>query len=103
LTKFCWSTASKNDAAAAQAKNSETDAEHCADFAPGGAAIEIPADANHLEVRTSGRPGLAVDWDSGRLTIEPKRYSALVELHSAALKAGDETRVALHFHVLAPE
>ena len=103
LTKFCWSSAPAKDAAALAAKDSDSVADHCEDFAPGGAPIEVQADANHLEVRTPGRPGLAMDWDSGRLTIESKRYSALVELRSAALKAGDETRVALHFHVLAPE
>jgi hypothetical protein len=103
LTKFCWSSAPAKDAAATAAKDSEAGAEHCEDFAPGGAPIEIPADANHLEVRTSGRPGLAIDWDTGRLTIEPKRYSALVDLRSAAIKPGEEIRAALHFRVLAPE
>jgi glycosyl hydrolase family 35 len=103
LTKFCWWFAAPKDASAARAKDSAADATHCEDFAPGGAAIEIPSDANHLEVRTPGRPGLAIDWDAGRLTIEPKRYSALVELRSAALKPGEETRAALHFRVLAPE
>ena len=44
-----------------------------------------------------------MDWDSGRVTIEPKRYSALVELRTAALKPGEEMRAALHFRVLAPE
>src|SRR5208283_4898615 len=63
LTKFCWSFAAPKDAAAAPARDSDADAAHCEDFAPGGAAIEIPVDANHLEVRTPGRPGLAMDWD----------------------------------------
>ncbi len=117
LTKFCWSAASPKDATASPKKDSaaqpnETpapasapapEAEHCEDFVPGGAALEIPADANHLEVRTAGRPGLAFDWDTGRLKIEPKRYSALLELHSAILKPGEETRATLRFHVLAPD
>ena len=76
---------------------------HCQDFAPGGEAIEIPFEAKHLEVRTSGRPGLAVEWDSGSLVIEPKRYSALLELRSGVLKAGDEERFSIRFHLLAPE
>ncbi|HUJ80758.1 MAG TPA: hypothetical protein VLW83_02690, partial [Candidatus Acidoferrales bacterium] len=117
LTEFCWSAVAPKDAAAAPKKESApqpnetpapasaraTETEQCEDFAPGGAAREIPADANHLEVRTAGRPGLAFDWDSGRLTIEPKRYSALLELHSAILKPGEETRATLRFHVLAPD
>jgi Glycosyl hydrolases family 35 len=103
LTKFCWSAAPPKDAPAPSAKDSEGATEHCDDFAPGGAAIEIPADANHLEVRTAGRPGLAIDWDSGRLTIAPKRYSALLELRSAALKPGDETRATLRFRILTSE
>jgi len=103
LTKFCWSAAPPKDAPAPSAKDSEGATEHCDDFAPGGAAIEIPADSNHLEVRTAGRPGLAIDWDSGRLTIAPKRYSALLELRSAALKPGDETRATLRFRILTSE
>ncbi len=101
LTKFCWSSAPAQDAPAA--KSSDPDGEHCENFAPGGAPIEISADANHLEVRTPGRPGLAMDWDSGRVTIEPKRYSALVELRTAALNPGEAMRAGLHFRVLAPE
>jgi hypothetical protein len=103
LTKFCWSIVPLKDGATPPAKDSENDAEHCEDFVPGGVTTEVPADANHLEVRTPGRPGLAMDWDSGRTTVEPKRYSAQVELRSAILKPGDETRAALRFHVLAPE
>ncbi len=103
LTKFCWSTAAAKDAATPTAKDSVGEAEHCADFAPGGATTEIPADANHLELRTSGRPGVAMDWDSARVTIEPKRYSALVKLRTATLKPGDETHLMLQFRVLAPE
>ena len=70
---------------------------------PAAQRLKFRRDANHLEVRTAGRPGLAIDWDSGRLTIEPKRYSALLELHSAAMKPGDETRATLRFHVLTSE
>ncbi|MGA8075601.1 MAG: beta-galactosidase [Candidatus Acidiferrales bacterium] len=117
LTKFCWSAVSpkddpappKKDSAAqpnetpASASSPAPEAEHCEDFAPGGAALEIPPDANHLEVRTLGRPGLAFDWDAGRLTIEPMRYSALLELHSAVLKPGEKTHATLRFHVLAPD
>ena len=129
LTKFCWSAAAAKNAAAppksdsvegpatqkpgdSAAQSKETpvpasaptaEAAQCQDFAPGGAAMEIPADANHLEVRTPGRPGLAFDWDAGRLTIQPKRYSALLELHSAVLKPGDAARITLQFHVLAPD
>ena len=86
LTKFCWSAApltnsatnsqkdssdqiSRQRAAAAPARVESSalapkpgdEPPHCQDFAPGGEAIEIPAEAKHLEVRTSGRPGLAVD------------------------------------------
>ena len=35
--------------------------------------------------------------------IEPKRYSALLELRSGVLKAGDEERFSIRFHLLAPE
>lgn len=128
LTKFCWSTVSPQDTAAPPAsvpapappakqkqRNGAAPSEqtppaaqapiadeaNCRDFAPGGAAIEIPADANHIEVRTPGRPGVALDWDSGRITIQPKRYSALLELHSAVLKPGEDWRAKLHFRILA--
>jgi hypothetical protein len=125
LTKFCWSAAAamdavepskKNDAVAEVGKQKQTRAEvstaapqgaaaseNCQDFAPGSTVIEVPTTANHLEVRTAGRPGLAFDWDSGILTIAPKRYSALLELHSRVLKPGEEFRATLRFRVLAPE
>ena len=76
---------------------------HCEEFVPGGPAIEIPADAKGLELRTPGRPGLALDWDSGKMSVEPKRYSVLLKLQSRALAPGVELKMAMTFHVLAAD
>ncbi|HXW16714.1 MAG TPA: beta-galactosidase [Candidatus Acidoferrales bacterium] len=76
---------------------------HCEDFVPGGPALQIPDEANHLEVRTTGRPGLALDWDSGKMSIEPKRFSVLLQLTSQPLVPGIELKTATKFRVLSAE
>ena len=52
--------------------------------------------------RWVARGSLSIGIPDG-LTIEPKRYSALLDLHSPVLKPGEETRTTLRFHVLAPD
>ena len=57
---------------------------------PGSGALEVPKDVNRLEVRTPGRSGLALEWKTGRLTIEKKNFSALLKLRFPRLQAGGE-------------
>jgi Glycosyl hydrolases family 35 len=75
----------------------------CQDFAPGAAIIDLPADANHLELRTPGRPGVTLDWDTGALSIESKRYSALLRITYPAFAPGGELKSTIRFHVLPVE
>jgi hypothetical protein len=109
VTRICWTYAQEPATASAAAprkspaNESEHTQMHCEEFVPGGPAIEIPADAKGLELRTPGRPGLALDWDSGKMSVEPKRYSVLLKLQSRALAPGVELKMAMTFHVLAAD
>jgi hypothetical protein len=124
VTRICWShhaqdtpSATSPDALAARsldataAKSSgapraavaAANPETCHDFAPGAPTIEIPADANHLELRTPGRPGVSLDWDAGSLSIEPKRFSALLRITYPAFAPGAELKSTIRFHVLPVE
>jgi hypothetical protein len=116
VTRLCWThetpggAPDKSSLAAGASPPQETppqDSEHaqthCEDFVPGGPGMDLPADANHLELRTRGRPGIALDWDSGRMSIEPKRYSVLLKLQSPPLMPGVELKTTTKFHVLPAE
>ncbi|MGB9405375.1 MAG: beta-galactosidase [Candidatus Acidiferrales bacterium] len=92
-------TATTESAAAPQTSGQT----HCENFAPGGAIVEVPIDAKHLELRAPGRPGLALDWESGRMSVEPKRFSVLLRLTFPSLAAGAEMKSTLRFHVLPAE
>ena len=75
----------------------------CQDFAPGAAIIEVPPDANHLELRTPARPGVVLDWDAGAVSIEPHRFSALVRITYPPFAPGAELKSTIRFHVLPVE
>jgi hypothetical protein len=66
--------------------------EHCELFVPGGDSLAPFPGATRVEVRTPGRPGLALDWSGAgagaRLTIEQKRYTVLLRLSFSALDPG---------------
>ncbi len=109
VTRICWTyakdVAPTSDSASPKSPSNESEHTqmHCEEFIPGGPTIEIPVDAKRLEIRTPGRPGIALDWDSGKMSIEPKLYSVLLKLQSPALAPGVELKMATTFHVLAPE
>jgi Glycosyl hydrolases family 35 len=82
-TQFCWvprETSPPTD----NAEKAKESAEHCTAFALNGTEIRIPADAVRLEIRTSGRPTLAMEWTAGRVTIQQKLYSARILLEFRA-------------------
>jgi hypothetical protein len=82
-TEFCWlprETSPSTDSGE-KAKDS---AGHCTAFVLNGTEIRIPADAARLEIRTSGRPTLAIEWTAGRITIQQKLYSARILLEFPA-------------------
>jgi hypothetical protein len=82
-TQFCWSPRDTSPSADSGA-NAEDTADHCTAFALNGTEIRIPADGARLEIRTSGRPTLAMEWAAGRVTIQQKLYSARILLEFPA-------------------
>jgi hypothetical protein len=79
-THFCWQpsvSSAPNTTPAAKAK-SATD-NHCEDFVPSGEPVIIPAEITRLEIRSSGRTTLTVEWTSARATMVPRNFSAQVE------------------------
>jgi hypothetical protein len=108
VTKFCWGTASSAADASAAAEGSHGEGKHCEDFVRGGRAIELPAGTKRVEVSTTGRNGIALEWECaaecGRMTIEPKNFSALFRLVFPALKAGGgSSAYTVRVHALGAE
>nr|HEV7955208.1 beta-galactosidase [Candidatus Acidoferrales bacterium] len=87
-TEFCWLPRETSPPA--------DRGEHCAGFVLNGSEIRIPADAARLEIRTSGRPTLAMEWTAGRITIQQKLYSARILLefpaHVSANNSGSDAQ-----------
>jgi hypothetical protein len=82
-TQFCWLPRMKPAAGDGGANAPAGDA-HCSAFALNGNEIQIPADAARLEIRTPGRPTLAMEWTEGRVSIQQKLYSARILLEFPA-------------------
>jgi hypothetical protein len=79
-THFCWQPSASsppNTTPAAKAKSAS--AKHCEDFVPSGEPVMIPAEITRLEIHSSGRTALTVEWTSARATIVPRNFSAQVE------------------------
>jgi hypothetical protein len=101
-TKFCWSL--EHVSADATVGNREQEAKggwHCEDFKPEGEPIELPVGTKRVEVRTTGRPAMTLEWDCaaecGRMTVEPKHLSALLLLKFPKLTPGaDPAQYAIH-------
>jgi hypothetical protein len=105
-TRFCWvsSTESTKKAATPDTKPGDADGSHCTRFEPNGKTLELPPEANRLEVITPGQPGLAMEWDTGTVVIEMKEFSALVKLRPAVSAAtGESARFHLRYTVLPVE
>jgi len=106
-TRFCWSHPAGSASAvdplregasgkAAPASNSdieETANQHCENFTASAPAMEVPIDRKSVEVRTPGRPVVAIEWECDtacpKMTIEPKNFSALFRLEFPPLTPGD--------------
>jgi hypothetical protein len=79
-THFCWQPAvssGPNTTPAATAKSASD--KHCEDFVVSGEPIMIPAEITRLEIHSSGRTTLTVEWTSARAMIVPRSFSAQVE------------------------
>jgi len=107
-TQFCWLprvAPSAGDAGATASPDPAGDA-HCNAFALNGNEIQIPADAARLEIRTPGRPTLAMEWTDGRVTIQQKLYSARILLEfpapgavNGAVNAAEEVSYVVRYIV----
>jgi hypothetical protein len=107
-TKFCWLAEDPAEGAAAENTKQVKSDWHCEDFRPGSEPLELPAGTKRVEVRTTGRPATALEWDCAaecaRLTIEPKHFSALFRLTFPPLTPGsDPTHYTIHIRMLEKE
>jgi hypothetical protein len=79
-TRFCWLSGNSlpSPSTSTQPAKSAPDT-HCEDFVASGKPIVIPPEIVRLEVRTSGRSALAVEWMGVHATIVPRNFSAQIE------------------------
>ena len=99
-THFCWpsdnSPAATNISTAAKLAPGM----HCEDFIASGKPIVIPADVTRLEVQTSGRSTLSVEWTGVSAVIVPKTFSAQVEfVHPAPPPGSAPSEFTLRYTV----
>jgi Glycosyl hydrolases family 35 len=96
VTRVCWAAGSSEDHGDSPDKNSAETGEEavCSDFIQGGKTIEVPIGMKRVEIRTPGRAGMAIEWECrktcARMTIEPKKFSALFRLEFPRLIPGGE-------------
>lgn len=109
-TRFCWPEPSISASAPTAAPpRAAAPAFHCEDFKPGGAPLELPESVSRLEIRTSDRPGLALEWEVGKMTIEQENSSAWLRLQFPRLTPGKDPGIyfvrfrVLHAEEPAPE
>ncbi|MBI3669881.1 MAG: beta-galactosidase [Acidobacteria bacterium] len=110
-THFCWNAPSEAQSAVSPTKDSKEGPAtpgHCENFAPGGGIIEVPEGVQRIEVRTPGRAGLALEWKTGRMTVEMKNFSALLRLQFPSLSAtpgtgGEPGKYQVRYTVIAAE
>jgi hypothetical protein len=105
-THFCWtppqpSTTLAHDSAF---RNTDPPLQHCEAFVSGGKPIAVPPGVDSMKIYTRGRPGLAIEWKTGTMAIEPQSFSALLKFEFPPLVAGGgEAKYSVRFHLLPPE
>jgi Glycosyl hydrolases family 35 len=82
-TQFCWESRAAQPAGA-QPRAGKGEPQNCMAFRPSSKPIQLPESTRRIEIHTPGKPGLALAWSRGRLTIAPKNYSAELQLRIAA-------------------
>jgi hypothetical protein len=79
-THFCWQSA---DSSVTKTKPAgpalPAPGPQCQDFVASGEPILIPADITRIEIQTTARRTLTVEWTSARAIIVPRNFSAQVE------------------------
>jgi hypothetical protein len=108
VTKFCWAAESAPSDGPDRSETSRRAGLQCENFVAGGEPIKLPAGTKRVEVRTTGRPRTALEWDCGsecaRLTIEPKNFSALFRLEFSPLIPGADTgQYTIHVRAFGPD
>jgi hypothetical protein len=78
-TRFCWRSGNSPASLINSAPAKSAPTMHCEDFLASGKPVAIPAEITRLEVQTSGRSTLIVEWTGVNATIVPKKFSAHVE------------------------
>jgi hypothetical protein len=63
-TQICWNEPPSGQNEAREKR------EHCEEFRAGGGPVEIPEGVARLEVRTAGRPGVALEWQGASVRTE---------------------------------
>ena len=100
-TQFCWSASNGEQQPDTNKKTSEVPS--CKDFAAGGPPIQSPLWTSRVEVHTPGEPDMAIDWQGGTMTIEPKGFSALLRLQFPPLAPGADASYTVSVHLLGVE
>ncbi len=77
-TQFCWETAPSSTTASPLSKANAAGVSQCEDFISRGEPISLPEGVAHLEIHSSGRHPLVVEWTAGRAIIVPKAFSAQI-------------------------
>jgi hypothetical protein len=79
-THFCWQpSVSSAPSTTPGAKAKSASDKHCEDFDLSGEPVMIPSEITRLEIHSTGRTTLTVEWTSARATIVPRNFSAQVE------------------------
>src|SRR5579872_416140 len=89
-THFCWPSDTVPVSQVISTPSKFSPSMHCEDFIPGGRPIVIPAGITRLEVQTSGRSKLTVEWNGVNAIIVPKLFSAQAEFILPAPLPGKE-------------
>jgi Glycosyl hydrolases family 35 len=92
-TRFCWrATAKKALLGGGSGSSSPEGDKTCENFVPDGAPLTVPAGISAVQIRTPARTGVEIGWDChetcGRMTIEPRHFSALFQLQFPPLEPG---------------
>jgi Glycosyl hydrolases family 35 len=107
-TRFCWQKnrdEKKSLSSAEKGPDGESEDQRCEEFVPDGKPLAVPEGVSKIEVHGPGRPAIEIGWECGescgRMTIEPKHFSALFRLEFPPLVAGAEAAsYSMRIHAL---
>jgi len=99
-TYFCWQSAvSSASDSTPNAKAKSESSTHCEDFVASGGQIAIPAEIARLEIQTTGRSTLTVEWTSAQAIIVPKIFSAEIKFALPAPPGAPPVEFTLRYTV----